>query len=175
MLAKERPYLYDLVKVTGSVLQAFIICQRQAWLMARNISGNQYNEFIAIGRLLSEETYKRDKKEIMIGGNKIDVIRQKDGVMTLIETKKSSRMIEASEMQLLFYLYNISKKDRTIKGEIRVPKEKKVIPVELTDERIIEVEKLISKIKCLLQQESAPIKNWIKFCKTCSYLEFCWS
>jgi len=167
--------LYDLARVTGSILQAFVICPRQAWLMSRNISGNQYNEFIAIGRLLSDETYKRDKKEIMIGGSKIDVIRQKDGVITLIETKKSSRMIEASQMQLLLYLYNFSKKGRTIKGEIRVPKEKKVIPVELTDERIVEVENLISEIKCMLQKESAPPKEWIKFCKTCSYLEFCWS
>jgi len=167
--------LSDQLKVTGSILQAYVVCQRQAWLMSRNISGNQYNEFIAIGRLLSEETYKRDKKEILIDGSKIDVIRQKDGIITLIETKKSSRMIEASQMQLLFYLYNVSRKDRTIKGEIRIPKEKKVVPVELTDERIIEVENLIAKIKYLIQQESAPEKVWVKFCKTCSYLEFCWS
>lgn len=172
---KERFFLYDLARVTGSILQAYIICTRQSWLMSRNISGNQYNEFIAIGRLLSDETYKRDKKEIMIGGNKIDIIRQKDGVITLIETKKSSKMIEASQMQLLFYLYNISKRDRTIKGEIRIPKEKKVFPMELTEERIVEIEELISEIRCLLQQESAPQKEWIKFCKTCSYLEFCWS
>lgn len=167
--------MYDVARVTGSILQAYVICRRQAWLMSRNISGNQYNEFIAIGRLLADETYKRDKKEIMIGGSKIDVIRQKDGIITLIETKKSSRMIEASQIQLLFYLYNITKKDRNIKGEIRIPKEKKVIPVELTDERIVEVENLISEIKCMLQKEPTPAKEWIKFCKTCSYLEFCWS
>ncbi len=30
--------------------------------MSRQITGDQYNDFLAIGRLISEESYKRDKK-----------------------------------------------------------------------------------------------------------------
>lgn len=167
--------MYDKAKITGSILQAYIICPRQAWLMTRNISGNQYNEFIAIGRLLSEETYKRDKKEIRIGENKIDVLREKNGSVTLIETKKSSRMIRASQIQMLYYLYNIRDKVRTIKGEIRIPKEKKVISVELTDESVNEIDEIVSDISSLLLKEDVPQRVWIKFCRNCSYFDFCWS
>jgi len=54
------------MKITGSIIQAYNICKRQAWLMSRQITGDQYNEFLAIGRLISEESFKRDKKELRI-------------------------------------------------------------------------------------------------------------
>ncbi len=161
--------------ITGSIVQAYVICSRQAWLMSRNISGNQYNDFIAIGRLLSEETYRKDKKEILIGGNKIDIIRGDDNSLTLIEIKKSLKMVEASEMQLLYYMYGIKDKEIEIKGEIRIPKEKKVIPVDLTKEGIKKVEETITSIEELLKNEDPPRKIRLKYCKTCSYLEFCWA
>ncbi len=73
--------------------------------MSRNISGDQYNEFIAIGRLISESSYKNNKKEINIGSNKIDFIKKDNDSLVIVETKKSSKMLNATEAQLLFYLY----------------------------------------------------------------------
>jgi CRISPR-associated exonuclease Cas4 len=163
------------MKISGSIIQAYLICPRQAWLLSRQITGNQYNEFMAIGRLLSEESFKRDKKEIMIGGNKIDVIRGKAGKLTIIETKKSSKMIEASKMQLINYLYQLAKKGYKVKGEIRVPKEKKIIPVEFGDIEKAQIEKLQEEIAELINQDEIPEIKRIKTCKNCSYNEFCWS
>ena len=137
--------------------------------------GDQYNEFLAIGRLLSEETYKREKKEIVIDGNKIDVIKEKNGILTLIETKKSSKGLEASKIQLLNYLYTFSKKGYKAKGEIRIPKEKKVIAVSFGEKEKQIIEALYTEISDLMEANAPPEKEWLKVCKTCSYAEFCWS
>lgn len=163
------------MRITGSQIQAYIICPRQAWLMSRQITGDQYNEFLAIGRLYSDETYKRDKKEIRIDGNVVDVVRGKDGALTLIEVKKSSKMLRASRMQLLHYLYSFAKKGHTVKGEIRIPKEKKVIPVDFTNTEKKEIEELHAEIETLVNMETAPEKKRIGACRNCSYAEFCWS
>ena len=163
------------IKISGSMVQAFCICHRQAWLMSRNITGDQYNEFIAIGCLISNETYKRDKKEIQVGTNKYDIIKEKNGKITLIEVKKSSRALEASKVQLLYYLYTMREKNIKILGEIRVPTEKKIIPIDLTEENIIKVEKIEFEIKNILKSNKSPEKKRIKYCNKCSYLEFCWA
>jgi CRISPR-associated exonuclease Cas4 len=163
------------IKISGSIIQSYMICPRQSWLMTRNLSGDQHNEFLDIGRLISEETYKRDRKEIMIGGNKIDVIRKDQNSVLLIETKKSSRAEEAGEMQLLFYMYNLRHKIEHLRGEIRYPKEKKVVELELTEEKIKEIEGIIERLNEIGQRPLPPEKKWIGYCKTCSYLEFCWA
>lgn len=163
------------MKITGSIIQAYIICPRQTWLMSRNISGDQQNEFISIGRLISENTYQRNKKEINLGDNKIDFIKKDNDSLIIVETKKSSKMIKATEAQLLFYLYSYKNKFSEVKGEIRVPKEKKVIEVELTDEKVEYIENLVEEINSVIDKESAPSKKRIKVCGSCSYLDFCWS
>lgn len=163
------------MKIYASLIQAYVVCPRQAWLLAHQISGDQYNEFLEIGRLLTEETYKRDKKEILIEGNKIDIIKNKDGTLTIVEIKKSSKRIKAAKMQLLHYLYSLCKKGYIVKGEIRVPKEKKVIEIDFTKKEKIMVEKIHEDIKELISKENPPIPKRIGACKNCSYNEFCWS
>lgn len=163
------------MNISGSLIQAYIICPRKAWLMSHQICGDQTNDFIAIGRLYSEETYKRDKKEIMIDGNKIDLIREENGTLILIETKKSSKMIKASRAQLLNYLYSFTKKGFEVKGEIRVPKEKKVIEIPFDEKEMNEIEKIREEIQTLIREEKSPEALKISACKNCSYSEFCWS
>ena len=163
------------MKIYASLIESYMVCPRQAWLLAHQIGGDQYNDFLGIGRLLSEETYKRDQKEILIDSNKIDIIKNKDGIMTIIETKKSSRKIKAAKMQLLYYLYSLSKKGYVVKGEIRVPKEKKIINVELNENERRLIEKVANEVKSLLNNKRPPIPKRIGSCKNCSYYEFCWS
>ncbi len=162
-------------KITGSIIQAYLICPRQAWLMSRQVTGNQYNEFMAIGRLISEQSYGREKKEIRIGSNVIDVVKTGKGGVTLVETKKSSRALETAKMQLLFYMYDIRNKVKSVKGEIRVPKEKQVIEVELTEEAEEEIKRVISEIEEMLLPELPPKAERNKYCGKCSQEEFCWA
>lgn len=162
-------------KITGSVVYAFMVCKRQAWFMSRNISGDQENEFLEIGRFISEKTYERNKKEINIGDNKIDFIRNENNTLIIAETKKSSKKLDATEAQLLFYLYSYKNELNEALGEIRIPKEKKVIPLELTKEKEEYIICLIEQIKEIINMEKPPEKKKIRPCSSCSYLEFCWS
>lgn len=162
-------------KITGSVVYAFMVCKRQAWLMSRNISGDQENEFLEIGRFISEKTYERNKKEINIGDNKIDFIRNENNTLIIAETKKSSKKLDATEAQLLFYLYSYKNELNEALGEIRIPKEKKVITLELTKEKEEYIICLIEQIKEIMNMEKPPEKKKIRPCASCSYLEFCWS
>ena len=161
--------------ISGSLIQAYTVCPRQSWLMSHQITGDQSNQLLSIGRLYSEETYKREKKEILVNGNKIDVIKEENGVLTIIETKKSSKMLNASKMQLLNYLYSFEKMGYSVKGELRIPKEKKIIPVEFGEDEKAMIEALHKTISELVEQERSPGKVWIGACKNCSYSDFCWS
>ncbi len=163
------------MNVTGSLIQAFIVCPRQAWLLSRQLTGNQYNDFLAIGRLISEESYKREKREVQIEGGKIDFIRSEKGELVLVEVKKSSKYLEASRMQLLFYLKKLNFKDQNITGEIRIPMEKKVIKVTWDAEARKEIEKIIQELESMIVQGKPPDVEYSLRCKTCSYNEFCWS
>lgn len=161
--------------ITGSILQAYYICPRQAWLMSRQICGDQYDDFLVIGRLLSEETFKRDKKEVMIGNNKIDIVRKKNGEVILIESKKTSRALDSAELQLLFYMYFIKDKIENLRGEIHVPKEKKIVEVNLDEHNMVLVENYLNKAEKELAKEKPEKAEKIKYCRTCSYREFCWA
>jgi CRISPR-associated exonuclease Cas4 len=163
------------MKISGSIIQAYIICPRQAWLMSRNICGNQFNEFLEIGRFLSEETYKREKKEIRIGSNVIDIVKNKNNSITIIETKKSSRAIAGSKLQLLYYLYTLKEKVKNIEGEIRIPTEKKIIKVVLDKKNINIIKNNIDNLSKILRNDLPPNVKNSKYCRKCSYSEFCWS
>jgi CRISPR-associated protein Cas1 len=58
------------IKITGSLVQAYMICKRQAWLMSRHLTGNQSNDFLKIGRLLSETSFQGNKKGLRIKRSK---------------------------------------------------------------------------------------------------------
>ena len=161
--------------MTGSIIEAYTFCPRQAWLMSHQITGNQYNEFLAIGRLISEESYKSEKREIITESGKIDIIKNKNNEFTLIEVKKSSKFLETAELQLLFYLYHFSKKGYKVKGEIRIPKEKKVFPVILSEQNRNKIETVIEEIQQITSKSLPPQVKYTGKCKNCSYLEFCWS
>jgi len=161
-------------KVTGSIIQAYFVCKRQSWLLTHSLIGNKDSDFLVIGKLLSEETFKREKKEIVIDGGKVDFIRIKDGTVKIVEVKKSSKMIKSAKMQLLFYMLKLTQKIPNIKGEIRIPKEKKVIEVELDEKNTKELEKSIDDIYDIINNPipSAELKGR---CNRCSYVDFCFS
>ena len=142
--------------------------------MAHELSPNQEDPFLEIGRLLQEDTYRREKKEIIVGNIKIDLIRRKNGEVVVGEIKKSSRFEKSAIMQLAFYLYRLKERGISVKGELLIPKEKRKIPVELTSEIESELKSTFKKIKEIITQDNPPepVKN--KYCTHCAYREFCW-
>lgn len=145
------------------------------WLMSRNLEPQQENPFIEIGRLLSQESYQRDKKEIHLENIVIDIVKTKDADIIIGEVKKSSKFLKSAMMQLAYYLLKLKKYGIDAKGELMFPKEKKKIAVTLTEEIEKELTKAQQEIKSIISMDMPPEPKKIKFCKSCGYQEFCYS
>jgi len=62
--------------LTGNIVNAYFICKRKVWLFAHEISPDPQWELLELGRLVSEESYSRDRKELSTTGMKIDIIQR---------------------------------------------------------------------------------------------------
>ncbi len=166
-------------KITGTLIWYYFVCEREVWLMAHEINPFQDDPFLEIGRIIHEESYKGEKKEIEIDNMKFDLIkRQGDSEaknILIAEIKKSSHFLEASTMQLCFYLLNLEKMGIIAEGELLFPREKKRVGVKLDDEKREKLKSAIERIKEIIKKEKPPPAQKIKFCKNCAYKEFCWS
>ncbi|ADQ42001.1 CRISPR-associated protein Cas4 [Caldicellulosiruptor acetigenus I77R1B] len=161
--------------IKGHIVQAYVVCKRQAWLLSRNISPVQDNPFLEIGKLISQQFYKHDKKEVYFDGVVLDLIRKEDEVLVVGEIKKSSKKVAAAILQLKFYLYKLLKHNIKARGKLLIPEEKKTYDVELTFEDIETIESLLSEITEVLSSFLPPLPQKIKACAKCSYKEFCWA
>jgi len=162
-------------KITGTLIWYYYICHREVWLMARQLEPAQENPFIELGRLLSEETYKRDRKEIRLENIVIDIIRRDSDELIVGEVKKSSRYKRSATMQLAYYLKRLKSLGIEAKGELLFPKEKKRINISLTPELESELKEAEEDIQKIISLDSPPVAQKIKFCKNCGYNEFCWA
>ena len=92
--------------------------------MSRQLTADQDDSNLEIGRYIQETSYSRAKKEVHLGHAKIDLIRRKDGDLVVGEVKKSSRYKESSRMQLAFYLRELKQRGIIAKGELHFPEER---------------------------------------------------
>ncbi len=168
-----------MTNIAPSIFNAYNICPRQAWLMSRNLSADQQNSYIEIGKLIDENSFSRDNKGIYLAdiGAMIDMITKKDGTYIIAEVKKSSKMLESSIWQLKYYLYLLkNKKKINIKGLIKVPREKISKEVELTDEDEEKIDSILLQLtKSIEADHPVVLKKQLRFCKKCAHYEFCWS
>ncbi|GAQ95515.1 CRISPR-associated exonuclease Cas4 [Thermodesulfovibrio aggregans] len=149
--------------------------------MSRHLEPYQGNPFIEIGRLISEEAYKRDRKEIMLqtpeqtGGMVIDLIKTEGEDIVVGEIKKSSRFEKSAMMQLAYYLMRLKNLGIHAKGLLLFPKEKKKIEIALTEELENELIEAQNEIKRIIALPIPPQPKMIRYCKKCGYQELCWS
>ena len=161
--------------ITGTLIWYYFICQREVWLMSRQINSYQDNPFLELGRFLQEESYARDKKNIRFENIELDVIRSKGGRQIIGEVKKSSKFLKSATMQLAFYLKQLEKYGIQAEGELLFPKERKRINVTLTESIRQELAAAEQAILEIVQKETPPAAKPIKWCRNCSYREFCFS
>ncbi len=162
-------------KITGTLIWYYYICPREVWLMAHELNPEQDNPYIEIGRLIHEDSYAREKKEITFGNIKLDILKKKNGQIVVAEVKKSSRFEKSARMQLAFYLYRLKEMGIDAKGELLVPREKKKVYVELDGEIEKELQRAFSDIENIISKETPPKPEKNKFCGKCAYREFCWA
>ncbi len=143
--------------------------------MAHELNPEHENTFLELGRLVHEDAYSRDKKEFTFPGMKIDILQKKEGKLIIGEIKKSSKTVKSAKMQLAYYLWRLEKMGVQAKGELLFPRERKRIPIELTESLRSELGKTIEDIEKIVTSKSPlpPVRS--RFCKKCAYQEFCWS
>ncbi len=163
------------ITITPTMIWYYTICPREAWLICRHLTPDEHTDHIELGRFLHKQSYTRNKKEIQIGSAKFDIVTQKNGMLFLGEIKKSSKSEQAAKMQLAYYLYLLEQQGIKAQGELRIPKEKKIIPVELNDELRKELKETEDAITKIIEQDHPPAVKKINFCKNCAYQEFCFS
>lgn len=164
-----------MVKITGSIMQAYTICQRQAWLLSHQITSDQQHMLLELGRLIDEESYYSEKRELRLGRLKVDIFYRKDSQLLIGEIKKSSKSIESAKMQIGFYLLMLENKGVQATGELLFPRERKKVKIELDSRLKREIVRVIKEATNIISLENPPRPRRIKYCKNCAYFEFCWS
>lgn len=161
--------------INGTLIWYYFICPREVWLMAREINAFQDNPFLELGRFLQEESYSREKKSVRLENIELDIIRRKDGRLIIGEVKKSSKFEKSATMQLAYYLKQLEKYGIQTEGELLFPRERKRITVKLNEEIKHELQQAEKAILKIVVMESPPPANPVKWCRNCSYQEFCFS
>ncbi|GAF26198.1 RecB family exonuclease [Moorella thermoacetica Y72] len=163
------------IPVNGTLIWYYTICHRQVWLMAHHLTPDQQDENVVLGRFIHENSYKRDRHELLIGDIKIDLVRGTGGKTLVGEIKKSSRSEQSARLQLKYYLYILRKYGLDINGVLFFPEEKRKEEIVLDEGGVKEVETAIAGIKRIisLPVPDPPVK--VHWCHSCAYAEFCWA
>lgn len=161
--------------VDGTLIWYYYICKREVWLMYRNIVPDQWNENIDLGRFLHEKFFNREKKEILFGNIKLDFVSYKNNKIIVSETKKSSRFLLSSKMQLMYYLRELSKTGIKAEGVLHFIDEKRTEKVNLNYADLEELNRAEIEIEKIIQSELPPPVVEINFCKNCGYREYCYA
>lgn len=160
---------FENIEFTGLQIYYYFIDPRRLWYFSKGITMEHNSELVEIGKIITSESYKRDKKEIQIGRIKIDFYRKN---LEIHEVKKSSKFIEASRWQLIYYLYVLKKLGAECKGVLNFPKERKTEEVFLDEEKEKKIEEILEDIKKIVNLPKPPITKQSQRIKNSSYYEF---
>ncbi len=160
------------MRISGVKIAYYFICRTKLWLFSHNITLEKENDNVNIGKLLHENRYKRDSKEITIDQTiSIDFIRKGDSIV-LHEIKKTKKMEEAHHWQMLYYLFYLKSKGIVASGEINYPLISKRDEVVLSEKDESDIENVMSEIRKIVTGRM-PSPKKVKICPKCAYFEFC--
>lgn len=159
-------------RITGVMIYYYFVCKRKLWYFSNEINMEAENENVMLGKLLDENSYKKDDKHINIDNViNIDFIREH---RELHEIKKSKAIEEAGIWQVKYYLYYLKQRGVSdIMAKIDYPLIKKNIVVELTDEDELRIEEIIREITNIKSQLLPPKFETKKICNKCAYHDLC--
>jgi CRISPR-associated exonuclease Cas4 len=159
------------ITYTGTQINYYFVCHRKLWLFSKNISFEDENEYVQLGKLIDESSYKRNKKQIEIGNIKIDFLDNK-GVIH--EVKKSRSIEKAHIYQLKYYIRTLKEMGvEGLSGEIDYPKLKKKEKILWENDDEARFQEIFSDIRAILDEKKPPAVEEKTFCKKCAYYEFC--
>lgn len=162
------------IGISGTLIWYYYICQREVWLIAHQLTPDQDDANLLLGKYINDTAYDRERKELVIGSSKIDIYRFEDNGLVVSEVKKSSKYRKSARMQLAFYLKELATKGIRARGELRFPLEKAREPLILDRDTVKELRRAERDILRILYPEKPPSPTKNPFCKKCAYAEFCW-
>lgn len=161
----------DSVRITGVKVNYYHVCKTKLWLFSHNINLEKGNDNVALGKILHEDRYKKNSKNITIDGISIDFVKTGKRI-EIHEIKKSKKMDAADRAQLLFYLYFLKKRGFDAIGVLNYPLLNKIEKIEMNTEDETKTERDIEEIKKIVLG-SMPLPVHKKICSKCAYEEFC--
>lgn len=159
-------------RITGVMVYYYFICKRKLWYFVHEISMENENEAVMLGKLLDENSYKRDDKHINIDNViNIDFIKEQK---ELHEIKKSRAIEEAGVWQVKYYLYYLKRRGVTgLTAKIDYPLLKKNLIVELKEDDEKRLDEVIQDINIMKEQTQPPQFTSRKICIKCAYHDLC--
>lgn len=191
----------EATKFTGTQINYYFVCKRKLWLFSHNLELETESDLVHLGRLLHEQGYKRKLKEVSVDRIKVDFLERKEAraasdtadeegapeveiqkstgapsSIVIHEIKRSRSMHDAHVFQLLYYIYylKMNYNANVSSGMLHYPLLKTNVPVDLTEQRVKQVEDVMTDIKRTISLPNPPAAVWIKPCKSCAYREMCW-
>ncbi len=163
------PYLH----FTGTQINYYFVCKRKLWFFSHNIELESDSDLVLLGKLLHEHSYTREMKEVGIERIKIDFVKRKEEIH---EIKRSRKIEKAHEYQLLYYLYFIKRyANKVMKGVLNYPLLKKRVEINLTSEKEEEISSILRDIDRIVKEDKPPKEEWKRYCRSCAYIDLCWS
>ena len=139
------------MKITGTLINYYLVCHRELWLFANGINMEQESDLVYEGKLIHEESYpERSSKyeEVAIDGIKVDYYDA-----------------------YVFELHGVE----GVRGILEYPEMRKTKEVILTDVDREEICSMINEIESIIQKEECPPRVKKGLCRNCSYFDFCYS
>lgn len=162
------------MRVNGTLINYYFHCKRQCYLHGNRLNLEDNSEIVKIGKAIHEEKASGKNCEIEIDNIKIDKLSKE----YVTEIKKSDADVEAATWQLLYYLKVLKEKGIVRKGRLEVVEknvsDKKIIIMELTEEKEELLNQYINEIKNLIESDEIPEKLGKGTCKKCAYYEYCY-
>jgi CRISPR-associated exonuclease Cas4 len=132
---------------------------------------------VSEGNLIHETSYpQRSQKytEVELEGIKIDFYDPENKVVH--EVKKSKKRELAHEWQVKYYIYKLQENGiEGVSGILEYPKLRQTSEIVLSERDIHEINEMTTAISRIIHEEQAPGKLERKYCKNCSYIDFCWT
>ena len=173
------------MNINGIYFNYYQVCKRKLWLFANGINMEHTSDTVYDGKLLHETSYPQRAEryeEMLISAEyegitligQIDYFDARNKVIH--EIKRSDKVEEAHVRQVKFYLWllELNGVDGAT-GILEYPKLRKTDEVLFSDEDRQGLQKSISEIRSLIENESCPSTINAKICKNCSYYDFCYA
>ena len=159
-------------KITGIMIYYYFVCKRKLWFFCNDISMEDENELVQIGKFIDSSSYASERKHIMINEEINIDFAEYSGVIH--EIKKSRKIEEASVWQLKYYLYYLKQYGvENIKAKLDYPLMKQTVDISLEEDDEEKIRKILDDIKEIVQAENMPDQLDSNICKKCAYFDLC--